>query len=363
MATMDYEACYAALELKFGAGLKEVNQSWRKLSRKHHPDVHARDPKAHRVALEKQKQINNARDILKKWFELNPHAMPPRSNANPGSTNTQSKSTNSQSTNQNTNQSRASSSQQRTHDESHKSKNTSQQNQQEWHYNHSSGSSTSQEKSTESTTGATGWFKASTLNLTPMQELVHTIEMHCAGESPSFIGMILCFAGAFGPLFVITSILGTLFPEWAGHYPDWMQLLLLIGSGWSSWYIFSWFFSEAELIKLQQKELYFKSNRTLSDTVEFAKSVIAKQSRPSAEWKFTTNGSVHEATIEFVEEVFPEVKRPRHLVIRLEARPGKSSVVLAMEVKAKSPINSFACKQMADAVVTELKKELQPIAA
>ncbi len=356
MAVMDFEACYTALQLKFGAGLKEVNESWRKLSRKHHPDLHAGDPTAHRQALEKQKQINNARDILKKWFEANPHAMPPRSNPSPGSTNTQSKSTNSQSTNRNTKQSRANSSQ-------HKTENTSQSDQHQWHYTHSSRSSTSQEQSAQPTTGATGWFKASTIKLTPMQELVHTIDMHCAGESPSVIGMILCFAGAFGPLFVITSVLGTVFPELTGHFPDWMQALMLLGSGWCSWYIFRWFFSEAELIKLQQKELYFKSNRTLSDIVELAKSAIAKQSRPNAEWKFTTSGPVHEATIEFVEEVFPEVKRPRHLVIRLEARPGKSSVVLAIEVKAKSPINSFACKQIAEAVVTELKKELQPIAA
>ena len=360
MAQMDYEGCYKALQLNFGAGLKEVNESWRKLSRKHHPDLHARDPKAHRQALEKQKQINNARDILKTWFELNPHAMPPRSNPNPGATNTQSKATNSQSTNHN--QSRASSSQQQTHNESHKSENASQHNQHQWHYTHSSRSSTSQE-SAQSPTGATGWFKASTLHLTPMQELVHTIDMHCAGESPSFIGLILCFAGAFGPLFVITSVLGTVFPELTGLYPDWMQALLLFGSGWSSWYIFRWFFSEVDLINLQRKELYFKSNRTLSDTVDLAKSAIAKQARPNAEWKFATNGSVHEATIEFVEEVFPEVKRPRRLVIRLEARPGKSSVVLAMEVKAKSPINSFTCKQMTEAVVMELKKELQPIAA
>ena len=363
MAQMDYDACYTALQLNFGAGLKEVNERWRKLSRKHHPDLHARDPKAHHQALERQKQINNARDMLTKWFELNPHAMPPRRNPNPGSPNAQSKSTNSQSTNQNTDQSRTSGSQQRTHNESHRSENTSQHDQHQWHYTHSSRSSTPQETSAQSATGATGWFKASTLKLTPMQELVHTIDRHCAGESPSFIGMILCFAGAFGPLFVITSVLGTVFPDLPGHYPDWMQAPMLFGSGWCSWYLFRWFFSEAELIKLQQKELYFKSNRTLSDTVELAKSTIAKQSRSNAEWKFTTNGSVHEATIEFVEEVFPEVKRPRHLVIRLEARPGKSSVVLAMEVKAKSPINSFSCKQMAEAVVTELKKELQPIAA
>lgn len=363
MAHMNYEACYTALQLKFGAGMSEVNQNWRKLSRKHHPDQFARDPKLYQQAHEKQKQLNNARDVLKKWFELNPNAMPPKSNANCGPNHTQSKSANSQSTNKNADQTRASSSQQQTCSEWHNGERTSQHNQHQWHYTHSTRSSSSQETSKQSTATDTGWYKASSLKLTPMQELVQTIDTHCAGESPSFVAMILCFAGAFGPLFVITSVLGTVFPELVGHYPDWLQALLLFGSGWCSWYVFRWFFSEAELIKLQQKELYFKSNRTLSDTIELAKSAISKQSRPNAEWKFTTNGSVHEATIEFVEEVLPELKRPRHLVIRLEARPGRYSVMLAMEVKAKSPVNSFACKQIADAVVAELKKQLQPMAA
>jgi len=196
-----------------------------------------------------------------------------------------------------------------------------------------------------------------------MQELVQQIESHCSGNEPSVLAMILGFIAIFGPLFVISGTLGAIFPELPGHYPDWLMMTMLFASGWCTCYIFRWFFSEVELIKLQQKELYFKSNRTLSDTVELAKSAIAKQSRPNAEWKFTTDGALHEATIEFVEEVFPDVKKQRQLVIRLEARPGKYSVVLAMEVKAKSPINSFACKQIADAIVTELKKELQEIAA
>ena len=65
MPNMDFETCYAALELQFGAGLKEINEQWRKLSRIHHPDRHARDPKKHHIAQEKQKQLNNARDLLK----------------------------------------------------------------------------------------------------------------------------------------------------------------------------------------------------------------------------------------------------------------------------------------------------------
>jgi len=81
MADIDYDACYATLQLEPGGSLKEVNQAWRRLSRIHHPDQHARDPKAHRQALEKQKQINNARDFLKRWFEQNPNVVPPRTQA------------------------------------------------------------------------------------------------------------------------------------------------------------------------------------------------------------------------------------------------------------------------------------------
>jgi hypothetical protein len=39
------------------------------------------------------------------------------------------------------------------------------------------------------------------------------------------------------------------------------------------------------------------------------------------------------------------------------------SVLFAMHVKATSPINSFSCKQIAEKVVADLKKELQHIAA
>lgn len=101
----------------------------------------------------------------------------------------------------------------------------------------------------------------------------------------------------------------------------------------------------------------------MADTLELARTIIGKQSRPNAQWKFTSNATSQEATVEFIEEVFPEVKRARNVVIRFEARPGKHSVVLAMEVKVKSPINSFSCKQIAEAVISELKKELQEIAA
>ncbi|MBI5173519.1 MAG: J domain-containing protein [Candidatus Melainabacteria bacterium] len=364
MPAMNFEACYAALELPFGAGLKAVNERWRKLSQIHHPDRHARNPKNYQIALEKQKQLNNARDILKKWFETNPNVTPPRSTSgSQQKTHTQNKSADANaSSNNNTNRSQSNPT------NSHTKENTQDKQQAHANYSHqqtktrATGSSSRQGASAKSAPN-TGWFSASELKLTPLQELVRSVDKHCSGSEPSFLAMILGFAALFGPLFVISGTLGAIFPELPGHYPDWLMMTMLGASGWCTWYIFRWFFAESELIKLQQKELYFKSNRTMADTLELAKTIIRKHSRPNSEWKFMSNETSQEATIEFVEEVFPELTRVRNVVIRFEARPAKHAVVLAMEVKVKSPINSFSCKQIAEAVVAELKKEFQELAA
>lgn len=362
MPNMDFETCYAALELQFGAGLKEINERWRKLSRIHHPDRHARDPKKHHIAQEKQKQLNNARDILKKWFEVNPHATPPRNPSRSQQTQSQNKSTNANtSTNNDSSKSQS--------NNTSSPKQGSQTNQQQSHSQQGQQKSYSQSRTSSSNQEAprkpapnTGWFTASELNLTPLQELVQKIENHCSSAEPTCLGMTLGFAALFGPLFVISGMLGAIFPELPGHYPDWLMMTMLGASGWCTCYIFRWFFAEADLIKLQQKEMYFRSDRTVGDTADLAKSIISKHSPPNATCNFTATGTAHEATLHFEEEVFPEVKRFRCLKIRFEARPGTYSVVFAMQVKAKSPINSFSCKQIAEKVVIDLKKELQHIA-
>lgn len=364
MANMDFEACYKALELPFGAGLKEINERWRKLSRIHHPDRHARNPKNYQIALERQKQLNNARDILKKWFETNPHVTPPRSTSGSQQSHAQNKSANANtSNNNNANKSQSTNTGSQT-------KQGTQSKQQQTHSSHNQRQTSPQSKSSTSSQGPsakapnTGWFTSSELKLTPMQDLVQKIDKHCcSGTDPSFLGTILAFAAIFGPLFVISGTLGSIFPELPGHYPDWLMMTMLGASGWCTCYIFRWFFAEAELIKLQQKQMYFRSGRSLGDTVDLAKSIIEKHTVPNGSWNFAATGAAHEATLHFEEEVFPEVKRSRCLKIRFEARPGAYTVVFAMQVKATSPINSFSCKRVADKVLTDLKKELQEIAA
>lgn len=363
MATMNFEACYAALELPFGAGLKEVNERWRKLSRIHHPDRHARNPKHYQIALEKQKQLNNARDILKKWFETNPHATPPRSTTNQ-QTNTQGKSANSnRSTNHNSSQSQSNSSKSQTNQGTRNQQKQNHAHQNQRNAGSQTGNSSTSQEESKKTAPNTGWFTASELKLSPLQELVQKIEKHCNGPEPSFLAMILGFAALFGPLFVISGTLGQIFPELPGHYPDWLMMTMLLVSGCCTCYIFRWFFAEAELIRLQQKEMYFRSNHTVNDTVDLAKSIIEKHAAANGTWKFAANGAAQEATLHFEEEVFPEVKRSRCLKIVFEARPGAYSVVFAMQVQATSPINSFSCKQIAEKVVSDFKKELQHIAA
>lgn len=359
MNTMDYEACYAALELRFGAGLKEVNECWRRLSKKHHPDRHARNPKAHQIALEKQKQLNNARDILKKWFEMNPHVTPPRTTSHTQSQ-TQNKTGGSQCSSSG-NAGKAQSNKSSQAKQGNQSKqHHSQTNNHQWHYNHAK-SSASEGQSAQAAS-PTGWFTASSFKFTPLQEFIHKVETDSADE-PTALALILGFAALFGPLFVISGVLGALFPELPGHYPDWLAMTMLLCSGWCSCYILRWFFAEAELIKLQKKELYFRSHRTLGDTVDLAKGIIGKHTVANGTWKFLASGAAHEATLHFEEEVFPDVKRKRCLKIRFEARPATASVMFAIQVKATSPVNSFSCKHIAAKVVAELKKELHHIAA
>ena len=365
MANMDYETCYAALELHFGASLKQINERWRKLSRVHHPDHHARDPRKYHFALEKQKQLNNARDILKKWFEMNPHVTPPRNPRKAQDVHNQGKSTNantSANNNSNKSQSNNTSSQAKEGTQNKQRETHTHQNQQR-RASQSGGSSSSQSTQTK-TAQNTGWFTAPQVKLSPLQELAHKIDDDCRRSSePSLLAIILGFGALLGPLFVVSRTLGAIFNEAPGHYSDWHSIITLLASGWCTTYIFRWFFTEVDMIKLQQHEIYFRSARTVSDTTDLAKSIIGKHTVPNATWNFATIGATQEATLHFEEQVFPEVKKPRCLKIRFEARPGTSSVIFAVQVKATSPINSFACKSIAEEVVTDLKKELQHIAA
>lgn len=368
MAVMDYEACYAVLQLNFGAGLKQVNEHWRKLSRIHHPDRHMCDPKAYRQALEKQKQINNARDVLKKWFEENPHSPPPRAQRGSGENKSRNDSAGSksahgqqtghqsQSTNKGSQQSSGQSYQNQNHSQSH-----------QYHWDHTkqshSGPSSSQ---SESTGGATGWFKTSDLKLTPLQEWVKKIDAYCNrpnSDAATALAVALGFAAVFGPLWIMTATIGLIFPDLPGRYPDWLVPFLLGASGYITTYLFRWYFAETEIIKLQGQARFFRTDRTVQNSIEYLKLTIGKQARPNAQWKFLVSGTAHEAILEFEEEVLPEIKRPRRVVLRFEVRDSAVDRIVGLEVRSKSPVNSFSCKKIAESVLVDLKKDFQEFAA
>jgi len=63
------ERYFQILELKPGASFADVKDSWRILSQVWHPDKHPQGSRVQARAVEKQKQINDAYDQLKKWFE------------------------------------------------------------------------------------------------------------------------------------------------------------------------------------------------------------------------------------------------------------------------------------------------------
>lgn len=368
MAVMDYEECYATLQLNFGAGLKEVNERWRKLSRIHHPDRHMCDPKTYRQALEKQKQLNNARDLLKKWFEENPDSPPPRSQRSSTENNSRSDSAGAKSARgqQTGHQSQSTNkSSQQSSGQSYRNQHQTHSNQYHWdHTKQSHSGSSSQSQSTGGTT--TGWFKTTDLKLTPLQEWAKKIDAYCNrpnSDSATALAIALGFCAVFGPLWIITAAIGLIFPDLPGHYPDWLVPFLLGGSGYITTYLFRWYFAETEIIKLQEQARFFRTDRTVQNSIEYLKLTIGKQARPNAQWKFLASGTAHEAILEFEEEVLPEMKRLRRVVLRFEVRDSAVGRIVGLEVRSKSPINSFSCKKIAESVLVELKKDFQEFAA
>lgn len=368
MTTIDYEACYAALELKFGSGLKDINERWRKLSRIHHPDRHMKDQNAYRKALEKQKQLNNARDVLKNWFDSNPHSPPSKKpNAStqkdsrsdyggPNQTHDKQTEHQSQSTNKSSqkNSNQSNGNEHQTHSEKYY-----------WNHSHKSNDSTSSSQSGTTTDATTGWFTTTGLKLTLLQEWVKKADIYCNrpnSDSATALAMALCFTAVFGPLWIVTASIGLIFPELSGHYPDWLMLFLLGGSGYITTYLFRWYFAEVGIIKLQEQARYFRTDRTAKNSLEYLKLTIEKQTRQNARWKFISSGGAQEAILEFEEEVFPEMKRSRRIVLRFEVNESTAGRIIGLEVRASSPINSFTCKKIAESVLVELKKDFQEVA-
>ncbi len=60
---------YANLELPYGSDLDAVRESWKRLVRKYHPDLHSTDPKKRHVANELTQGLNRAYQELENRLE------------------------------------------------------------------------------------------------------------------------------------------------------------------------------------------------------------------------------------------------------------------------------------------------------
>lgn len=352
MTNIDYDACYAALQLIPGASLALINESWRKLSRLHHPDLFACDARAYKKALEKQKQINNARDILKKWFEANPGAVPPSSFRTAGNSQSRSGSDFCNS-NQKTNQGSS-------HPESHARNNS----------HHGDGGFRTDNSRGRDPDVLTGWFKASELHLTPLQKFAQKLGAEKTGSKDNFegIAVIAAIAAMFLPMWTVVSLLRALVPELPSQLPDCLQLGVLCVSGYVSCYLFRWFFAEREIIELQAKPVYLRADQSPEATILHLRAAIANQKVQTAEWMFSVSEGVHAATLEYEEILFKdfnfkELNRKRRLQVRFAAKPVTRGTVVALEIRARSPVNSFSCNALAKAIIADLKTHLHEIAA
>ncbi len=60
---------YANLEIPDGSDLRTVKESWKRLLRKYHPDLHSNNPDRRQVAHELTQKLNKAYDEITKIFE------------------------------------------------------------------------------------------------------------------------------------------------------------------------------------------------------------------------------------------------------------------------------------------------------
>ncbi len=57
---------YANLEVPYGSDLETVTQSWKRMLRQYHPDMHSGDPEKQQVANQLVQELNRSYEELKK---------------------------------------------------------------------------------------------------------------------------------------------------------------------------------------------------------------------------------------------------------------------------------------------------------
>jgi len=353
--TANYEECYKILELEFGAALSEINKAWRRLSMIHHPDKHNTNPARYQKALEQQKKINNARDVLRKWFDQNPGAVPPRPAPAAGE--------------------RSSSTQETSGSNRSRAEKQGQSRQQEYSWNDTRrGSDRSHTGGGYRKSGSdpynwfrdctppqpkTGWFTPPAQSMTFLQKLIKKLDSIL--EDPNIVGdpvfpaLFLFMVGLLVPAYAYASAINLIFPEMAGHYPDWLAGGVLVAGIGTTVGFFWWYFIESELIKLQDQVFYYETTGKPDDLIIRLKEILARNSRENAVWRFSTTGAISCAELIFDEEIIPDVLRSRKIRLLFQVKRAGTTSILAVSFRVSSPVHSFACNKIVRAILKDLK--------
>lgn len=355
--TANYEECYRILELEFGATIQQVNKAWRRLSKLHHPDKHNNNnPHQYQTALERQKKINNARDMLRKWFDLYSGVTPPRSastNSSQATGSTSDKGPKERSSQHSNNARQQQDSWSNTnyswsHHSNQNNYNTG--NNHQWYYSH-----TKPEPKPDT-------FSPPHWEPTPLQKTIKTMdgwfENKESHSDPTIAAIIAFLISILAPMYAYASAINLVFPEMVGHYPDWLSTGIFFGGIATTIYIFRWYFVETELIKLQEKKFQYISENKPEELSTNLKEIFNKHRRKASIWSFIKTEYGQTATLHFDEDVLPDMKRPRRIEIIYWITPTTGGATLDLAFRVRSPIHSFACNKIVQGILKELKSQL-----
>lgn len=302
MPTPNHKHCYDTLELSFGANLKQVEAAWKRLSKLNHPDQFRHDKKKHEQALEKQKQLNHSRDLLKAWLEAKSGQADSPSSGNPSS----------------------------------KREN-----------------GTAETKTSTGQKPQTDWFPDSKPESSFCQELLLAFASLSHEPKPDKYSFLLLFSPFFGSIWLAASTINLLFPWLAGHYPDWLvTILLAIGFG-TTVFLFSRSFWEVESQKIQKEVLYFKTTKSPAQAKEKVQSILTEQQFGENGWTFRTNDSFHEA--HFAPTSTSQTKSS--IVVRFAIKKENTYTIIGMQIRIKNQFCiAHSCKT-AQMIIKSLKAQ------
>lgn len=345
--TANYEECFNTLELKFGASINEINKAWRRLSKIYHPDKHNQNPHYYYKALERQKKINIARDILHRWSEQHPGMPPPRSaGSSRSSCGTKKGSVNPGTSSQNAAkqaQNKTATKQEPKHDQSK-----------------------TQTKEACQHPESTAAFSPPKWQASLSQKALRSLDNLFSNKGlfgdpilPAIAAVLLTL---FAPMYIFAGTINILFPELAGHYPEWLSATVFLGGIGSSIYIFAWYFAEIELIRLQEKNLQFLSTRKADELEATLKSVVSRYRLESGAWNFQCCPSGQIASSLFAENILPGLTQKRQIEFVYRSYACAGGAILDLAVRVKSPVHSFACTKIIRGIMKDLSSELSTIA-